>query len=170
VSSEPGSLSLPKVVAYRPAHRSSCLRGLMGASFLISLMAGCSGPEGPVRNAVAGNVTLDGVPLGLGVVRFIPRDENAGPGASSQVIGGEFQFTDEDGPVIATHRVEIEATDFQGFEIDDEAAFAAKTQETGKSPLALNPVPTVYNSASILTATVTDADDQTFQFDLKSKT
>ena len=35
-----------------------------------------------------------------------------------------------DGAVIANHRVEIEATDDQGFSIDDEAAFAAEVEKS----------------------------------------
>jgi hypothetical protein len=75
----------------------------------------------------------------------------------------------DDGPVVASHRVEIEATDFQNFDIDNEAAFAEQAQKTGKSPLASNPVPFTYNHASTLTARVTDANDQSFRFDLKSQ-
>jgi hypothetical protein len=75
----------------------------------------------------------------------------------------------DDGPVVASHRVEIEATDFQNFDIDNEAAFAAQVQKTGTSPLGRNPVPAIYNHASTLTAMVPETNDQSFQFDLKSQ-
>ena len=71
--------------------------------------------------------------------------------------------------MIANHRVEIEATEFQDFAIDDEAAFAAAAEATGVSPVAVNPVPAIYNSRSTLTASVTDADGQSFAFDLKTE-
>jgi len=141
----------------------------IGAILPLLLTVGCSGLEGPVRIKVAGHVTLDGVPLAFGVIRFIPQDDKAGPAASTQIIGGEFQFSREDGPVVASHRVEIEATDFQNFDIDDEAAFADQVQKTGMTPLGRNPVPASYNHASTLTAIVTDANDQSFQFDLTSQ-
>ena len=118
--------------------------------------------------SVSGTVILDESPLAFGVIRFVPNDEKAGPGAATQILEGEFQFSADDGPVIASHRVEIEATDFQSFEIDDEAAFATEVERTGESPLANNPVPAIYNTKSILTASVSEKDDQSFTFTLKT--
>jgi hypothetical protein len=135
---------------------------------MILLAMGCGGSEGPLRVPVSGSVLLDGQPLTSGVVRFIPQEGADGPGALTQVINGEFHFSDDDGPIIADHRVEIEATEFQGFAIDDEAAFAAHAQTTGRSPLARNPIPPTYNRDSTLTALVTDAEDQKFEFVLTS--
>jgi hypothetical protein len=140
-----------------------------GSLLLILLNVGCGGTEGPVRIPVSGKVMFDSAPLSAGVIRFIPTDEKSGPGAATQIINGEFTFTAEDGPVIGSHRVEIEATEHQGFEIDDEAAFAAHVKQTGKSVLAVNPVPVIYNSQSTLTATVTEADAQAISFELNSK-
>lgn len=117
--------------------------------------------------AVSGTVTLNDLPLGLGVIRFIP-ENHSGPAASTEIVGGEFVFTSDDGPVIGTHRVEIEATGYQRFDIDDEVAFAASMMRTGKSPLATNPVPANYNRASTLKAEVTPSETQRFQFDLKT--
>lgn len=144
------------------------LRLLIGASLLLFLNAGCGGNDGPQRIAVSGTVTLDGTPMSFGLIRFIPRDEKAGPGAMAQIVGGEYKFDTENGPVVGTHRIEIEATDFQSFEIDDETAFALQMQTTGMSPLANNPVPAIYNTSSALTAAVTESGDQKFPFDLKS--
>jgi hypothetical protein len=137
-------------------------------ALLVLLTSGCSGPEGPMRIPVSGRVMLDGQPLTAGVVRFIPAEGVTGPGAATQVTNGEFCFSDDDGPIAASHRVEIEATDFQGFAIDDEAAFAAHAQKTGRSPMASNPIPPIYNRASTLAALVTDAEDQKFEFVLSS--
>lgn len=154
--------------------RSACIERLdwltllIGASLLLFLNAGCGGSEGPQRIAVAGTVTLDGTPMSFGLIRFNPKDDISGPGAMAQIVGGEFMFNTENGPVVGNHRIEIEATDFQSFEIDDETAFALQMQTTGMSPLANNPVPAIYNTASTLTATVTESDDQKFPFDLKS--
>lgn len=131
--------------------------------------AGCSKADGPVRFAVAGKVTSDGTPLPSGLIRFVPKSENAGPGAMTNITDGTFQFTADTGPVEGDHRVEIESTNHQGFEIDDESAFAAAVQKTGKSPLARNPIPASYNTASTLTATVTDSEAQEFSFELKSR-
>ena len=139
-----------------------------GAMLLALLNVGCGGADGPVRIPVSGTVTVDELPLASGMIRFVPKDDKSGPGASTQIIDGVFRFSADDGPVIASHRVEIEAIGYQNFEIDDETGFAAEMTKTGKSPLATNPIPAIYNSKSTLTETVTDAADQSFQFAIKS--
>lgn len=142
-----------------------CLRVVYGC--LLSIVAvGCSGEAGPERIAVKGHVTLDGVPLGLGLVRLIPIDQNGGPGAMTTIVGGDFEFTAENGPVAGKHRVEIEATDYQVFDIDDEAAFAREMAATGKSPMAENPVPPRYNTSSTLTASIEAVDNAPLKFEL----
>lgn len=90
-----------------------------------------------------------------------------GPGSGRTGLRDLLDGTDS-GPVVGNHRIEIEATDFQGFEIDNEAAFASQMQATGMSPVARNPVPAIYDRASMLMATVTDSDGQRFVFELKS--
>lgn len=160
-------LAMERLACFFP-ERLNRVTMLVGASLLL-FNAGCGGSDGPERIAVVGTVTLDGSPMSFGSIRFIPKKEEAGPGAMARIIGGEFAFTADDGPVVANHRVEIEATDHQNFAIDDEAAFAAQTQKTGKSPLAINPVPANYNRQSTLTATVTNSNSQSFTFDLKSE-
>ena len=141
----------------------------VGVIMLLNLQAGCGSSSVPVRIPVTGKVNLDDAPLLSGVIRFVPADNAGGPAAATKIVAGEFEFSSDNGPVVANHRVEIEATDFQNFAIDDEAAFAAAAEATGESPLAVNPVPPIYNSRSTLTASVTDADGQSFTFDLKSK-
>jgi hypothetical protein len=150
------------------AFRPRILDSLYLCGLVVLVSSGCSGSEGPLRVPVSGSVMLDGQPLSSGVIRFVPAEGTEGPGAATQVTNGEFRFSDDDGPIAASHRVEIEATEFQGFAIDDEAAFAAHAQKTGRSPLARNPIPTTYNRDSTLTALVTDADDQKFEFVLSS--
>lgn len=155
---------------------SSCLlsrralaAGFLSALWLVCLNGGCSHDDGLQRNAISGTITVDGAPLKSGVVRLIPITPYTGPGAMEKVRDGFFQFTADNGPVTAEHRVEIEATDHQPFAIDDEAAFASYTKTTGRSPLARNPIPALYNSASTLTVNVADIENQLFLFELKSR-
>ena len=115
---------------------------------------------------ISGTITLDGTPLKSGVVRLIPFEPDAGPGTTELVTEGDFLFTEENGPVAAEHRVEIEATDHQAFAMDDEAAFTSYVKATGRSPFARNPIPAIYNTASQLTARIAEAEDQTFAFEL----
>jgi hypothetical protein len=159
-----------------PVSLSSCIpsrrawaTGFLPALWLICLTSGCSHGDGLQRNAISGTITIDGAPLKSGVVRLIPITPHTGPGAMERVSDGFFQFTEDNGPVTAEHRVEIEATDHQPFAIDDEAAFASYTKTTGRSPLARNPIPAFYNSASTLTVNVADVENQLFLFELKSR-
>jgi hypothetical protein len=98
-------------------------------------------------------VSLDGKSLSAGVIRFVPLGETHGPAASTEIRDGKYAFSKEDGPVAGEHRIEIEATEYFGFAIDDEAAFAAKVHQPG-GRLPKNPVPAAYNRQSRLRANV----------------
>jgi len=112
---------------------------------------------------------FDGVPLPHGVIRFLPQAQASGPGVMAEIADGKFSFDIATGPVPGVHRVEIEATQHLGFKIDDEAAFAVAAQKAGRSPVASNPIPAVYNRNSTLSATIADNDEQSLSFELKSK-
>lgn len=129
---------------------------------------GCGGPEGPLRVSAMGTVTLDGVPLKSGQIRFIPVQVEQGPAAATLIQDGAFEFEDDRGPVLGEHRVEIEATDFQGFEIDDEEAFGQRAEKTRGVGIPQNPVPKAYNVHSTLKETVSANGPNSFLFDLKS--
>jgi len=145
VSSDSAASDLVGQVFTLIANRLNGLSILVGAVLFITLVGGCGKSDAPVRVPVTGTVTLDESPLLIGLIRFVPTDEKGGPAASARIVGGEFEFSAADGPVIANHRVEIEATDYQDFSIDDEAAFAAEVERTGASPVATNPVPAIYS-------------------------
>lgn len=136
---------------------------------ILLAIIGCSSGDPLNRQAVSGHVNVDGVPLSHGLIRFVPQGITTGPGAMAEILDGQFCFTTDSGPVPGAHRVEVEATQFHRFAIDNEAAYAAAVMQTGRSPLGRNPIPTTYNRHSTLTAFVQDSQDQTFPFDLRSK-
>jgi hypothetical protein len=143
-------------------------------TFIISVpillaMIGCSSDDPLNRQAVSGHVNVDGIPLPHGLIRFVPQGTTTGPGVMAEILNGQFCFSKDSGPIPGTHRVEIEATQFHGFAIDNEAAYTATVMQTGRSPLGRNPIPAAYNSNSTLTAFVQDSNDQTIPFDLRSK-
>ena len=140
-------------------------RGLLFAAALLTpLLTGCAQDDGLSRAAVRGTVTLDGKPLAAGIVRFIPQGETQGPAVVATVQNGAFELPEEQGPLVGSHRVEIDATDYYGFAIDDEAAFAENVEKNGRR-LPKSPVPSVYNSNSSLVADIAaDASNEmTFQ-------
>lgn len=87
----------------------------------------------------------------------------------AEIVNGEFRFAKENGPVAGNHRVEIDSRPHLEFEIDDERSFAAEMKKTGRSPLAKNDVPAMYNTASTLTVLVTEESIQPLKFELRSK-
>lgn len=137
---------------------------------LITFFAiGCGSGDALNRQAISGLVNVDGNPLKHGLIRLEPQGTTTGPGVMAEIFEGEFCFSKDNGPIPGTHRVEVEATQFQGFAIDNEAAYTAAVMQTGRSPLGRNPIPAAYNTNSKLTVFVQDSDDQTFPFDLRSK-
>lgn len=132
----------------------------------LTFLSGCGGSDGPVRAAVEGSVSLNGKKLAAGVVRFVPSDEKSGPAAVAMIKDGQFELDRKAGPVVGAHRVEIEATDYYGFAIDDEKAFTAAFKETKGKPLPPNPIPPIYNISSTLTADVKADEKNTFDFPL----
>jgi hypothetical protein len=153
-----------------PAFHRGLLTGWGGLVLMLGtcVLLGCGSPPGPTRVAVEGEVLLDGSPLEEGMIRFIPAKGVDGPAATAKVIHGQFSLTRREGPVVGRHRVEIEATGYQDFTIDDEEAFAAAFARNPRSPLGQNPVPTGYNERSTLTAQISEPGPRHFEFTLSS--
>lgn len=138
------------------------------AAVLTLLVAGCGAADGPQRVPIQGTVLLGGQPLECGMIRFIPMATTKGPAAVAIINEGAYQLSDEDGPVVGTHRVEIEATNFVGFDIDDEQAYAARVAKAGPR-INKDPIPERYHRRSTLTVEIKADDDRTFDFDLKAE-
>jgi hypothetical protein len=132
------------------------------------LLTGCGGDSGPRRFAVDGTVQVNGQPLPAGVVRFVPEAGVEGPAASAVVKDGKFSLDADTGPVAGQHRIEIEATDYQSFAIDDEAGYAAAKTQSGIQPVLRNPIPANYNSQSTLTETIKEDGPNTFTFKVEA--
>lgn len=140
---------------------------LCGAVALAAAL-GCGRGEGPQRAAATGSVELDGKPLKAGVVRFIPVGDTQGPAAVATVADGGFELTKSEGPVVGGHRVEIEAIDYFGFALEDEAAFARQIEAAPPAARLKNPVPDAYNRHSTLTAKIEAGKPNPLSFKLYS--
>ena len=66
------------------------MTGIPRAALLAALLfvAGCGGPQ---QAEVSGHITLDGVPLPGGQVRFVPKPETPGPEFSAQIVNGDYR-------------------------------------------------------------------------------
>lgn len=135
---------------------SLCLCGLT--------FTGCGSSDGFARVPVKGSVTVDGKPLAEGVIRFIPDKGLQGQTVQAVVQNGEYALDDRSGPVAGKHRVEIEATGYLGFELDDDLAYANYIKTHGALPP--NPIPPQFNRESKLTVDIPAAGQEGLDFRL----
>ena len=135
------------------------------------VLCGCGGSDEQElpRAAVSGTVQLDDKPLSKGVIRFVPAEGTQGPKASATISEGKFSLEAEQGPIVGTHRIEIQSTDNGGYAWDDEEALQ-KLKASGVKRIEAVQVPAIYNSRSTLKETVTSEGPNEFMFDLQSKT
>lgn len=54
------------------------------------LAVGCS--KSPHDSTVSGTVSLDGVPIGPGVIQFVPLDRGHNPATGTIQVGGDYQL------------------------------------------------------------------------------
>ncbi len=134
------------------------------------LFVGCSSQKPPERVAVRGGVQYDGTMLAAGRIHFIPTEATKGPSATAVIRDGFYELDRRNGPIIGTHRVEIESGPQPGFALDDEAAYAAAAMKTApnKSVLPRETIPARYNRQSVLRATVERGGSTTFDFILET--
>ena len=91
--------------------RTTCVVSAAGGSGMLLLASGC-GNKGPKPVPVSGMVMIDGKPLAGGFIRVVP--EGGRPSGGTIGTDGRFTlgcFTNDDGCLTGTHKVEI-----QGFE------------------------------------------------------
>jgi hypothetical protein len=127
-------------------------------AFAAVLWAGCSG--GAPYGDVYGDVTLDGKPLGEGVIRFIPTDGKT-PTASALIKAGQFNERVSFG----THRVEISSPKLpQGITSAKQMKRGTVDEVVALAEL----IPERYNNRSTLRAEVKRGTNE-LRYDLKSK-
>jgi hypothetical protein len=79
---------------------------------------GC-GKKGPRRASVSGHITLDGQPIGDGVIQFLPVEGTVGPETGGVVVNGQYDIPREHGPVVGKNRIELRASKKTGRKIQD---------------------------------------------------
>ena len=73
---------------------------------LTLLLAGCGGAASG-RVAFSGRVSKDGEPVPRGFVSFRPSEGHSGPAANTDIVDGEYRFSDLDGPMAGPHQVVV---------------------------------------------------------------
>ena len=118
----------------------------------VCCIVGCRGETGPAKYTVSGTVTLDGKQLSNGDVSFYPV-AGALPAAAGKLQNGRYTFR----AVAGQHRVVIRA-------VSDKPIITSPIDP----PRYESIVPARYNDATTLTADVTPAGRNRFDFDLAS--
>jgi hypothetical protein len=133
-----------------------------------SLIVGCSS-QAPERVAIHGGIQYDGTMVKAGRIHFIPTGSTKGPSATATIQDGFYEFDRKSGPVVGTHRVEIESAPAVAFALDDEAAYAAAAAKTApnRSVIPQDTIPAVYNRKSTLTATIERGEMKSIDFVLE---
>jgi hypothetical protein len=138
------------------------------ASLAVSI-PGCGGSDQDTRprQAISGEVTLDGTPLVEGQITFDPKSKADGVPAFSKITDGRFSIDRDAGPTPGKYFVRIEA-------IDPSTAPAAAVKKPGEIrkfdlPGPKSIIPPQYNTATALDAEVKADAPNTYKFDLSSK-
>lgn len=136
--------------------RCTCFVGL----FLV--IAGCSNQnyEGAQRFAVSGKVTVDGTPVDVGTISFLPAG-NEQRVAGGPIADGVFAVKEDIGPNAGPYMVEIHWHKKTGKQYMDRDAGEMYDERT-------EGLPARYHTSTELTAEVT-AKQTTFDFDLQSE-
>ena len=135
---------------------------------VVTAFAGCGSGDSLPRAGVAGSVTLDGVALPMGSIRFVPVEDTPGQITSVQISDGRFEAQAAHGPTVGKHRIEIESTDMGGLEMDDEDAIDRMKSE-GTRRIKTIKVPPWYNRSSVLSETIVAEGPNELTFELSSK-
>jgi hypothetical protein len=131
---------------------------------------GCSGSGDDLpREAISGNVTLDGKALASGTIQFTPSGgDKSGVtvAGGSPITNGRYSIEREKGLVPGTYKVAVNAA---GASPD---AAAGKPAEPGRPTRTSRPtelIPSKYNGETKLTAEVKKGGPNNFEFALESK-
>lgn len=145
--------------------RHLALAGCALGAILTFTGCGASAESDIPRAAVEGKVRVDGQPLAVGLIRFVPAQGTAGPKISAKISDGAFSAPAEAGPPVGSHRVEIESLNASLAVGDEELTEKVRAQgklSPGDKPLNIIP--------QELTANVTPDGPNQFEFDLKTQT
>jgi hypothetical protein len=125
--------------------------------------AGCGRREytGERRYAISGKVTVDGQPMGMGVISFLPQDEG-GRVSGGPIAEGAYNVPEAKGPNAGRYRVEIHWNKLTGRKIPNPMDPGAMIDEM------MEGLPAKYHTNSELTAEVAPK-QTTFNFDLQTK-
>jgi hypothetical protein len=126
---------------------------------LLLALAGC-GPRSD-RLAITGKVTLDGVPLDRGSIRFTSLGDQKLLVSGALIQNGQYGISQEKGLRPGSYRVQINSPDLKAPPV-----MAPETPSGPSFPVPPERIPAEYNVASKQTVEVTTDGDNSFEFDI----
>jgi hypothetical protein len=138
------------------------LRSVVLAAVGLAVAIGC-GHHGPRRVPIEGTVTLDAKPLAEGEIRFRSLSADTTVIVPAKIADGRFTVPEAGGPMPGKYRVEIEVAQKTGRKVPHPMLPERLIDEMTES------LPTKYNYQSTLTAEVTAAGPNRFEFPLRLK-
>lgn len=130
---------------------------------ILALACGCGSKSRWQHAAVEGEVTLDGVPIERGSIRFIPTGQTQGVPTGAAIEKGQYRIAAADGPVVGTNRVEISASRKTGRKIQAAMSDPGKTMDE-----TVEAVPARYNKKSTLEREI-KSEKNVLDFELRTK-
>ncbi|MEW4563186.1 hypothetical protein AB1K70_11705 [Bremerella sp. JC770] len=124
---------------------------------------GCSPQDGGLqRAAVEGTVTVDGVPVEMGAITFVPTNGTSGPATGGKITDGKYKIQLSDGPVVGQYLVQIMGRRGTGkFKVEELEG------ETVKTEIIEEMIPKKYRTSSELRSTI-QTGTNVLDFDLSS--
>lgn len=131
--------------------------------FLCLVLTGCNTRNytGDQRYSLSGTVTVDGQPMDVGRISFLPKSGDSQRVSGGPILDGKYSVTEEMGPNAGPHRVEIRWDKKTGGKYKDRDS--GEIYDRRKEGL-----PSRYHAESELTAEVSETQTE-FDFDLKSQ-
>ncbi len=112
-------------------------------ALIVLAAAGCNEPDSSVK-IVHGSVSVDGQPVPMGYVRFVPIEGTPGPASLGDIEDGQYRIESRGGVPIGKHRVEVDARRKTGRQfldqrgelmVDETVPVAPKSYAGKNSPL-----------------------------------
>ena len=128
----------------------------------IFVVVGCGPHSGHL--AVSGRVTLDGVPLDSGSIRFNSLEGQQLSASGALIEDGQYYVPQEKGLLPGTYRVEMTSPDLAAPPV-----MVRETPDGPGIPAAPNRIPPEYNIDSQHTVEVTADGDNYFEFEIVNK-
>ncbi len=109
-----------------------------------------------------GEIKLAGTPLKAGMIQFMPTAPGAATPGATAITDGKYTLSTSDGLIPGPYQVSVTSA--------PSAATTPSSNQMPGDPLppVKDPIPSIYNAKTTLSATVTEAGPNTFNFELEA--